>query len=108
MRIEFLNPSNELIGLLAGLEEFLIGEIVVTDAIHVEAVTPRAMNLVQLLKDPIFKHPAAPVGTNPHDAVYYGTITTDAKRTAADPTVDHDAQFSIAAKSELDAASNDH
>lgn len=86
MRTEFLNPSNELIGLLASLEEFLIGEIVVTDAIHVETVTPRATNLVQLLKDPIFTHPAAPARTNPHDAVYYGPDTTDVDRTAADPT----------------------
>jgi hypothetical protein len=99
MRIEFLNPSTELIGLLASLEEFLIGEIVVTDAIHVEAVTPRAMNLVQLLKDPIFKHPAAPVGTDVH-------VISD--KDNIDPTVDHDEQFRIAAKSELDAASNDH
>src|SRR5512139_2000152 len=96
MRIEFLNPSNELIGLLASLEEFLIGEIVVTDAIHVEAVTPRAMNLVNLLKDPVFTHSTAPAGTTVH-------IISDKDNN--DPTVDHSAQFRIAVKSAFEAAS---
>lgn len=95
MRIEFLNPSNELIGLLAGLEEFLIGEIVVTDAIHVEAVTPRAINLVNLLKDPIFTRPTTTAGTTVH-------IISD--KDNIDPTVDHDEQFRIAIKSAFDAA----
>jgi hypothetical protein len=83
MRIEFLNPTSELIGLLASIEEFLIGEIVVTDAIHVEAVTPRAINMIQLLKDPVFTK--APAGTNVS-------------------TADHSAQFNIAVKSAFDAA----